>query len=180
MKKINMRYNKRIQNFVNRFEIIVAELNWNESTICFSFKKKLISNLLNVIHLLHSREWFEIFVRFKKLAHETENHIKIDNKMQEERDEQKSSKKRIKFFENRKSFFRQISDNQRIEAQKQKKNVNMKWISQQQIEFATRKKFRRKRENNLCLNCENKNHWVENSKCQNQAFMKSRIESKNQ
>ena len=180
MKKINIRYNERIQNFVNKFEIIVTELNWNKSTIYFSFKKKLISNLFNVIHFLHSKEWFENFVRFKKLAHETENHIKIDNKMQEKKKKQKFSKKKVKFFENKKSSFRQISNNQRIEAQEQKKNINIKWIFQQQIEFATRKKSRRRRENNLCLNCENKNHWIKSSKCQNQTSMKSRIESKNQ
>ena len=130
IKTINMKYNKRIQNFINKFEIIVAELNWNESTICFSFKKKLTSNLLNVIHFLHSKKWFEIFVKFKKLAHETENHIKIDNKMQEKKDEQEFSTKRVRFFENRKSFFRQISNNQKVETQKQKKNINKKWIFQ--------------------------------------------------
>ena len=46
--------------------------------------------------------------------------------MQEKKDDQEFSTKRIRFSEDRKSFFRQISDNQRVEAQKQKKNINRK------------------------------------------------------
>ena len=46
--------------------------------------------------------------------------------MQRKKDDQEFSAKRVKFFDDRKSSFRQISDNQRIEIQEQKRKINKK------------------------------------------------------
>ena len=46
--------------------------------------------------------------------------------MQKQKNDQEFSTKKIKLFDDRKSSFRQISNNREIEIQKQKRTINMK------------------------------------------------------
>ena len=56
MKKIKMREEKKVHDFINKFETIVANLKWNESAICSTFKKKLNKDIFDTVHLLHSKD----------------------------------------------------------------------------------------------------------------------------
>ena len=68
-----MKVNERMHDFINKFETIIIDLNWNKSTMCSIFRKKLNKNLFDTIHLLHSKNWSKTFATFKALTQKIES-----------------------------------------------------------------------------------------------------------
>ena len=141
-----MKTKKRVHEFIIKFETIVTNLNWNESTVCSTFRKKLNKNILDTIHLLHSKDWSETFVAFKSLAQDAENYLRIEKKAYEDNYDDMRVRKRVRFSE---------SETYRANQNKVAHQKN----------YAMKRERRRRKENNLCLNCEEKEHWTKNFKC---------------
>ena len=93
--RLTMWNRETVQQFINRFESVIADLNWNELAVCAAFRKRLNQNIVDTIHLLHSNEWSTIFAHWKKLSQEAENHLKIEKRTREKREY--FSRKRVRF-----------------------------------------------------------------------------------
>ena len=99
MKKLSMRRNERIQDFINRFETLLTNLIWNDFVICFNFRRKLTSEILTKIHNSHFNAWFSNFVAFKIVAQQIESHIKMRKRILKNRkDEDNREFKRVRFM----------------------------------------------------------------------------------
>ena len=66
--RIFMRKNELVQAFINRFETVITDLEWNEPTVCAVFKKKLSIKVLETVHLLSPSGYPQSFTQFKTLA----------------------------------------------------------------------------------------------------------------
>ena len=169
MKKIKMREEKKVHDFINKFETIVANLKWNESAICSTFKKKLNRDIFDTVHLLHSRDWSKTFAVFKALTHDAENHLRIEKRAYEKVYNNSTSdyqkRKRIRFS-------RKSEDSRKI------RNKLKIWSNRHQEDYAIKKERRKKRKNNFCLNCDEKNHWTKDFKCFNKSKLKKFNDSK--
>ena len=169
MKKIEMKEKKRMHDFINRFETIVANLNWNESAICSTFRKKLNRDIFDTVHLLHSKDWSKTFAVFKTLTHDAESHLRIEKRVYEKvynssiSDYQK--RKRVR-FSNESEDSREIRDKSKI------------WSNRHQEDYAIKKERRRKRKNNFCLNCDEKDHWTKDFRCFNKSKLREFNDSK--
>ena len=169
MKKIKMKEEERMHDFINKFETIVADLNWNESAICSTFKKKLNRDILDTVHLLHSKDWSKTFAVFKTLTHDAENHLRIEKRAYEKVYNSSTSdyqkRKRVRFSS-------ESEDSRRI------RNKSKVWSNRHQEDYAIKKERRRRKENNLCLNCDEKDHWAKDSRCSNKSKLRKFNDSK--
>ena len=166
MKRIKMKKNKKVNNFINCFETIVTNMSWNESTICSIFRKKLNKDILDTVYFLHSKNWSVIFVIFKTLTQNAENHLRIEKRIWDNEyndminDYQK--RKRILFSSESKGH-------------RSRRNKFENWSNCLQQNYAVKKERRRKK--NLCLNFEKKNHWANDFKCANKSKLR-KVEAK--
>lgn len=80
MKRMIMKNDKKMHDFINRFETIVANLKWNETTMCSTFRKKSIKEIFDIVYLLHSKNWLKTFAAFKTLTQNAENHFRIEKR----------------------------------------------------------------------------------------------------
>ena len=161
MNRLIMWNREAVQQFINRFESVIANLNWNEFAVCAAFRKRLNQEIVDTVHLLHSNEWLTIFAHWKKLSQEAENHLKIEKRTREKREY--FPRKRVRFDEETNRFSRL-----RFSFKKKSNNVEYEDLSDEEI--ARRRERRRRREKNLYLNCEKSEHWTDNSKCINSQF----------
>ena len=76
--KIYMRRNEAVQTFINCFETLITDLEWNEPAVCATFCKKLSVNILDTVQLLQPQGYLKLFSEFKTLAQQAEDFIKIN------------------------------------------------------------------------------------------------------
>ena len=77
MKRIEMKSDEKMHDFINKFGTSVTNLNWNELAVCLTFRKKLNKDIFDTIHLLHSKNWSKTFATFKSLTQNVGNHFRI-------------------------------------------------------------------------------------------------------
>ena len=68
MNRIQMKLKKVMQGFINHFETIMTDLNWNESVITAAFWRKLNADISEMIHFLRPAEWLKTFTDFKQVT----------------------------------------------------------------------------------------------------------------
>ncbi|MCJ1254169.1 hypothetical protein MMC24_001983, partial [Lignoscripta atroalba] len=85
MDKVQMRHKETVQSFINRFETIIADLEWNESAVTAAFRRKLNTDISKTIHFLRPTGWPKTFADFKQVAQQAENHIRIGMRNHEDR-----------------------------------------------------------------------------------------------
>ena len=158
MDKLVMKYKESVQEFVNRFETVIADLDWNEPAVCAAFRKRLNRDIVDTVHLLHPQGWPTTFASWKRLTQEAENHLKIGKRAREE--QESPSRKRVRFDNETDRFSRPRSPF------KERSN-NIGYDDVNDAEMARRKERRRRREENLCLDCGKSGHWTGNPKCTN-------------
>ena len=158
-----------MHDFIYRFETIVTNLKWNESAICSTFKKKLNKDIFDTVHLLHSKDWSKTFAVFKALTYNAESHLRIKKKAYEKVYNNSTNnyqkRKRIRFSNESEDF-------------RKNRNKSKIWSNRHQKNYAIKKEWRRKKENNLSLNCDEKDHWTKNFKCINKSKLKEFNDSK--
>ena len=154
MDRCQMKSREPIQEFINRFETIIADLDWNEPAVCASFRKKLSRDIVDTVHMLHPGGWPETFATFKRYAQEADNHLRIGKRAQEEHSSPPRAE-RIRFDQRDQRDRKPFSDRQ-----------NNAITPEEQ---ARRKERRRRRENNLCLDCGQAGHWTNDPKCNSPA-----------
>ena len=137
MKKIIMKTKKRIHEFIIKFETIMTNLNWNELTVCSIFRKKLSKNILDTIHLLHSKNWSETFVAFKTLAQNAENYLRIEKRAYENNYDDMKVRKRVRFSESK--------------TYKTNQNKIAEWLNRHQKNYAMKRERRRRKKKQFVL-----------------------------
>ena len=85
MDKLQMRPKEPVQSFINRFETIMADLEWNESALTAAFRRKLNNDISETIHFLQPVGWPKTLADFKQVAQQAENHLRIGKRHQEDR-----------------------------------------------------------------------------------------------
>ena len=80
MNRLQMKPKETIQSFINQFEIIIADLEWNEPAVTAAFRRKLNTDIFKTVHFLRSAEWLRIFTDFKQVTQQAENHIWIEKR----------------------------------------------------------------------------------------------------
>ena len=169
MKKIKMKEKERVHDFINKFKTIVTNLKWNESAICSTFRKKLNRDIFDTVYLLHSKNWSKTFAVFKALTHDAESHLRIEKRAYE------------KIYNNSTNDYqrrKRIRFSNESEDSRKNRNKSKIWSNRHQKNYAIKKERRKKKENNLCLNCDEKNHWAKNSKCSNKSKLRKFNNSK--
>ena len=139
-----MKKDERMHDFINRFETIVTNLNWNESTIYLIFRKKPNKNIFNTVYFLHSKNWSKIFVIFKTLTQNVENHLKIEKRIYDDEYNdiinKDQERKRIRFSSESKNY-------------RSRRNKFENWSNRLQQNYAVKRK---RRKIFFCLICEKK------------------------
>ena len=97
---IVMRKSELVQAFINHFETVIADLKWNEPTVCAAFQKKLSGEVLDAAHLLSSLGYLKSFGQFKTLAQWAEDFIKINKRNQADHDDFHYSPRKKTHFAN--------------------------------------------------------------------------------
>ena len=86
MERIRIKWNRLLQNFMNRFEIVTTDFFWNDAAICHVFRKKITTEILNSIQQ-GRKNLPKTFVVFKKITQRPKYYIEIGKKNRENRRE---------------------------------------------------------------------------------------------
>ena len=152
MEKIRMRWNESVQTFINRFETVCADLEWNDAAVCAAFRRKLTNDISEACHMLRPEGWPTTFAEFRSLAQRAENHLSIGKRSREDRPERPS--KRVRFGRN----------DRRQELQERGQNVGggnaATNPNDTPVNPALKAERRARRERGECLACGEKGHFI--------------------
>ena len=88
MNCLHIKASETVQDFTNRFETVLADLTWNESTVCSQYQKKLNAEVASTVHQLQSTAGYPMtFTTFKQAAQKAENHVHIRKRSAEDHGE---------------------------------------------------------------------------------------------
>ena len=165
--RVTMRQNEPIQAFINHFETVVTDLEWNEPTVCAVFQKKLSLEVLDAVHLLSPAGYPKSFGQFKSLAQWAEDFIKIGKRSQADKDKDShySPQKKTRFTEDYKN-----PGNRESSRKPMTEWSHNKWSTQpphqETLTYDERRvaeERRHWREMKACVNCGSMDHWA--AKC---------------
>ena len=148
MERIRMKWNESIQTFINRFETLCADLEWNDAAVCAAFQRKLTNEISEACHLLRPEGWPTTFADFRALAQRAENHLTIGKRNREDRFDKPV--KRVRFAKNDK----------RRELQERTGNIGSGDAATTAVNLAAKAERRQRRERGECLNCGEKGHFI--------------------
>ena len=164
MNRIQMKLKKMVQSFINQFEIIVTDLNWNEPAVTAAFWRKLNADISEMIHFLRPADWSKTFTDFKQVTQQAENHLCIGKRDQEDHPAESLSKQLR--FELPQNWNERHWDD--CEAQKPSSfwecaaNISVTALNSLSVSEKARAQSKEKRhcrEQRMCLNCEGAGHW---------------------
>ena len=145
---------------------IIAELNWNEPAVTAAFRKKLNTDISEIIHFLQSIRWSKIFTDFKQIAQQAENHLCIDKWNQEDHLAELSLKRL--WFEIPQNQNEWHWDEWEVHKPslfwKHVNNIEVTALNSLSVSENVRAHFKKKRhwrEQGHCLNCEVSDHWAD-------------------
>ena len=166
MDKLQMKPRETIQSFINRFETIIADLEWNEPAVTAAFRRKLNTDISETVHFLRPAGWPRTFADFKQVAQQAENHIRIGKRTQDDHLTEPPLKKlRFEIPRNRNERRRDEREVRKPSPFRERANnigataPNSLPVSEEAR--ARSKEKRRRREQGQCINCGGTGHWAD-------------------
>ncbi|KAJ9257820.1 hypothetical protein DTO195F2_5452 [Paecilomyces variotii] len=158
--KLQQRYNQPLQDFINNFKTIIADLDWNDAALSDAFSRKLTPRIAREIHQGYFAHPPASYAEWKRAAQQAELHIQEGRR----RTESSPHGQRGRGWTGRQHDTRSQSpqrepqeSSQRGRGQDRRRPFQP---SRSNKKYALPdEEWKRRRNEGLCLRCGEKGHW---------------------
>lgn len=161
MHDLRQRYDQPLQDFINDFETIMADLDWNDAALSDAFSRKLTSRIIREVHQGYFSHPPASYTEWKRAAQQAELHINETRR----RTERSPRGRRGRSYQGRAQDNRSRSPHTEggLESQPRGRGQDRRRPFQPtrgNKKYAlSEDEWKRRRNEGLCLRCGEKGHW---------------------